>query len=301
MRSPPAMSPRRPPVRRRPGQRPARRRLVLRAGADRDRHKRAAGRSGEAGRGHERSQRRLRRYLPLACVVGLLIAAPAAGADSDPASDMLPTEDVYYGYGIDLRSKQAAQLPAMLATSRERGYEIKVALISGFVDLGIATWMWLDPREYARYLGDELSLVYKGRLLVLMRNGYGVYYNGAVPGKERRVISRLDPPRRAARFLDTAIDTVRDLAAANGVKLKVPGRRAAARRHRDGPGARDADGAGRDRDRGGGDRHARAGRVEVLDRVAVPRAGRAVRARRPGGDRPLALKANLNDVCELVR
>jgi len=160
--------------------------------------------------------------LALASVLTFLVAAPAARADGDPASDILPTEDVYYGYGIDLRSKAAAQLPAMLATARENGYEIKVALISGFVDLGIATWMWLDPREYARYLGEELSLVYSGRLLVLMRNGYGVYYGGKVPGKERRVIARLEPPGRAAHFLASAIRGVQALAAADGVKLRVP-------------------------------------------------------------------------------
>ena len=132
------------------------------------------------------------------------------------------SEDVYYGYGIDLRTKAAAQLPALLATARERGYELKVALIGGYADLGTVGALWLDPREYARYLGQEISLVYKGRLLVLMRNGYGIYYGGSVPGKERRVISQLGPPRRAARFLASAITAVRALAAANGVKLAVP-------------------------------------------------------------------------------
>jgi hypothetical protein len=163
----------------------------------------------------------LTRFL-LVCALAFALCAPAARADGDPASDILPSEDVYYGYAIDLRSKEAAQLPAMLATSRARGYELKVALLSGFQDLGIATWMWLDPREYARYLGAELSLVYHGHLLVLMRNGYGVYFDGKVPGVERRVISRLPPPRRAANFLESAIDATRALAAANGVKLTVP-------------------------------------------------------------------------------
>ena len=169
-----------------------------------------------------------------------------------------------------------------------------MALISGFVDLGIATWMWLDPREYARYLGDELSMVYKGRLLVLMRNGYGIYYNGEVPGKERRLISRLDPPRRAARFLDTAIATVRTLAAANGVKLAVPERRAASGRNQDGPSARDADRARRDRDRDRDvDRHRSLDSfLGTLDRrVAVPGPGRPVRGRRARRDHTLRRRA----------
>ncbi|MEA2626015.1 MAG: hypothetical protein QOD06_2060 [Candidatus Binatota bacterium] len=203
--------------RRRSGQRPARRRLVLRPGADRHRREAQARGRGEGGK------HRFRRYLGVACLLGLLlVSAPAARADGDPPSDILPSEDVYYGYGIDLRTKAAAQLPALLAVARERGYELKVALISGYADLGVVGSLWLDPREYARYLGQELSLVYKGRLIVLMRNGYGIYYDGVVPGKERRVISRLGPPGPAARFLESAIAAVRALAASNGVKLAVP-------------------------------------------------------------------------------
>jgi hypothetical protein len=162
----------------------------------------------------------LRRLL-LVCALTLTLA-PCAFADGDPPSDVLVGQDVYYGWGLDLRGKAPAQLPAMLATARERGFELKVALISGYSDLGEVGTFWQKPAEYVRYLGDELSLVYHGRLLVLMRNGYGIYDDGNVPGKDRRVLSRLGRPGKTTHFFSSAIEAVQQIAAANGVKLAVP-------------------------------------------------------------------------------
>jgi hypothetical protein len=159
--------------------------------------------------------------LLVACVLTLVLAPPAL-ADGDPPSDVLVGQDVYYGYGLDLRADAAAQLPAMLATARERGFELKVALISNFSDLGLVGAFWQKPAEYVRYLGEELSLVYRGRLLILMRDGYGIYADGKVPGKDRRVLSRLGRPGKTTRFFASAIEAVQQLAAANGVKLTVP-------------------------------------------------------------------------------
>jgi hypothetical protein len=152
----------------------------------------------------------------------MLAAAPDARADGDPASDVLPQQDVYYGVGLDMKSKPAAQLPALLAQAREKGYPIKVALIADLADLGVATFLWKDPQEYARYLGQELALVYKERTLILMPDGYGYFRDGRGPGKERRVLARLDPPGELGRFLPRAIEAVRRLAAADGVRLAVP-------------------------------------------------------------------------------
>jgi hypothetical protein len=161
------------------------------------------------------------RRLVLVCALTLILV-PSAFADGDPPSDVLVGQDVYYGWGLDLRGKAPAQLPAMLATARERGFELKVALISGYADLGEVGSFWQRPAEYVRYLGDELSLVYHGRLLVLMRNGYGIYHTGNVPGKDRRVLSRLGRPGKTTHFFSSAIEAVQQLAAANGVKLAVP-------------------------------------------------------------------------------
>jgi hypothetical protein len=151
-----------------------------------------------------------------------LAGAPPAFADGDPPSDVLVAQDVYYGWGLNTGDKGAAQLPVMLAKARERGFELKVALIANYSDLGLVGNFWLKPDEYVRYLGEELSLVYRGRLLVVMRNGYGIYFNGKVPGRARRLLSRLGRPGRITGFFTETVQAVRQLAAAEGVKLTIP-------------------------------------------------------------------------------
>ena len=53
-----------------------------------------------------------------------------------------------------------------------------MAIISSRTDLGAVTGLWRQPRNYARFLGLELSLAYKGRLLVVMPNGIGFNWPG---------------------------------------------------------------------------------------------------------------------------
>ncbi|WP_028060827.1 hypothetical protein [Candidatus Solirubrobacter pratensis] len=151
-----------------------------------------------------------------------LVLTPAAHADGDPASDVLVQQDVFYGSALDLESKPAAQLPALLAQASQKGYEIRVAAISRFADLGTAGSMWEVPKAYAKFLGEELSLVYGGRLMIVMPNGYALFHLGHSTVREQRLLGRLAAPRRAERFLPGAIDAVERLAAAEGVKLSVP-------------------------------------------------------------------------------
>jgi hypothetical protein len=162
------------------------------------------------------------RRLILATVLALLLLPAVARADGDPASDILTQRDVYYGIDLNLRSKPAAQLPALLDGARRKGYEIKVATIAEFDDLGVVGFLWKQPADYARYLGEELSIGYKQRTLVVMPNGYGIYHFGHSGVREQRLLDKLPPPRRAANFLPGAIDAVRRLAAASGTKLSVP-------------------------------------------------------------------------------
>jgi hypothetical protein len=157
----------------------------------------------------------------IACVLALSLA-PAARADGDPASDYLTQIDVYYGYGIDVASKPAQQLPVLLASARAGGYPLKVALITDVAALGSVVWLWHKPQEYARYLGEELGFVYKGRVLVVMPNGLALYHDGLLPGKERRVLERLKPPGTLDDFLPLALRAAERLAAADGVKATLP-------------------------------------------------------------------------------
>ena len=63
------------------------------------------------------------------------------------------------------RLEQQAQLVALLAAARRSGYQLRVALIASSTDLGSVTELWRQPQSYAQFLGQELSLVYRGPVL----------------------------------------------------------------------------------------------------------------------------------------
>jgi hypothetical protein len=218
------------------GKRPAGRRLVFGAGTDGYGLERLSKRPARSRRDEKRREgggqqpaRRalhvLRRYVALACLPVLfatLIAAPPARADGDPASDVLPTQDVYYGAYVDLRAKPAAQLLAMLQQAREKGFETKVALISDVYDLGVQTALWKKPQDYAKLLAEELEYVYSGRVLIVMPNGYGYWDMGESGLRERQTLQELAAPRRTTKLLGSAITAVQQLARREGITLRVP-------------------------------------------------------------------------------
>jgi cytochrome oxidase Cu insertion factor (SCO1/SenC/PrrC family) len=57
-----------------------------------------------------------------------------------------------------------------------------VAVIPGAYDLGSVDALWLKPGTYARFLGIDLSLIYKQALLIVMPNGFGGFGLGGDGG-----------------------------------------------------------------------------------------------------------------------
>lgn len=105
-----------------------------------------------------------------------VIAAPAAAlADGDPASDVLVGSSLFNPSGSGVSLDSQARLEAVLAATARAGFPIRVALIAAANDLGTATALWRDPKDYARYLWIELSELYGGQVLVVMPNGFGLY------------------------------------------------------------------------------------------------------------------------------
>ena len=94
-----------------------------------------------------------------------------------------------------------------------------MAIIASPFDLGAVTALWRKPRAYARFLGIELSTVYRQRLLVVMPDGLGFNWPGHATGSaypcwpefrfEGAPVACLMPPRRRCRTL----------AAASGIRL----------------------------------------------------------------------------------
>jgi hypothetical protein len=166
-----------------------------------------------------------RRALLLA-TAALLLAAPSARADGDPASDFLLTRATFvppeFGVNADTRA-----LDETVRLARMRGYAVRVALIGSTYDLGSVASLMNRPKLYARFLGQELRFVYAGPLLVVMPSGYGFARGGTPVPADQAVVDRLAPPgQQTVGLVQGATSAVRALARAHGVA--VPANAAAA-------------------------------------------------------------------------
>ena len=139
-------------------------------------------------------------------------AAVPARADGDPASDVLSTQTLYLPQDAGVPAARQAQLGALLSAAARAGYRIRVAVIASSADLGSVTALWHQPQNYAGFLGQELPLVYRGSLLVVMPNGYGLYHAAAI---------RLAPPT-GGDLGTAAIGAIERLAAASGHAVALP-------------------------------------------------------------------------------
>jgi hypothetical protein len=164
---------------------------------------------------------RLRVLAVLACAA--CVAAPAARANGDPASDFLLTRDTFIPFDAGITESQTEQLDAIVADAKERGFTIKVALIASEVDLGAVPSLWRKPETYSRFLGQELFFLYKGRLLIVMPNGYGVSRAGKRLRSAQPVVDALPKPGDGgAALVAAALRAVQRLAAQEGVRLEIP-------------------------------------------------------------------------------
>jgi hypothetical protein len=159
--------------------------------------------------------------MALACAA--CVAAPASRADGDPASDFLLTRDTFLPFDARISEAQTEQLDALVAEAKKRGFKIKVALISSEIDLGAVPSLWRKPETYARFLGQEIFFLYKGKLLIVMPNGYGVSRAGKPLESAQRVVDTLPKPGGGGPALATAaLRAVQRLAAQAGVHLDIP-------------------------------------------------------------------------------
>jgi hypothetical protein len=117
---------------------------------------------------------RRRHALTCLCVfVATLIAAAPALADGDPASDVLPLQDVYLPYSPQVSPPVASALRKLLKETRAAGYPVKVAVIATPTDLGAVPDLFGQAQRYAAFLGNEISFNSHDTLLVVMPSGYG--------------------------------------------------------------------------------------------------------------------------------
>jgi hypothetical protein len=159
--------------------------------------------------------------LALAILALASVALPArAFADGDPASDVLVAQRLFLPQDAGLPVRQQAELGALLNAAQRSGYPLRVAVIASPTDLGSITELWRQPANYARFLGQELSLIYKGTLLVVMPDGFGLYHPAGNAAAQRAALARTRPAAPPA-IGASAIAAVQRLAAAAGHPLKV--------------------------------------------------------------------------------
>jgi hypothetical protein len=155
-------------------------------------------------------------------VVAACLAAPAR-ADGDPASDYLITRQTFLPFNTKIPKAEVDALNGIVADANEKGFKLRVAIISKPFDLGAVPSLWRKPKTYARFLGQELAFVYKNRLLIVMPNGYGVSRGGKALPDAQSVVDTLPAPGTGGPALAAAATrAARRLAADAGVTAEVP-------------------------------------------------------------------------------
>jgi hypothetical protein len=163
-----------------------------------------------------RSTDRTRRRLAVFAVALLaLVAAGSARADGDPASDVLYSGRVFFSYGSISQSTQDA-LTTTVKRAETAGYPIRVALIASREDLGAVTALWAKPREYAKFLDLELSIAYRGPLLIVMPQGIGFAHYKRSTAREERTLSGVKVEGGHDGLVRTAVAAVSALARSSG-------------------------------------------------------------------------------------
>ena len=157
-------------------------------------------------------------------VAASLVALPATAlADGDPASDFLLSQSTFLPFDSNISKEDGDRLNELVAEAKKGGYPIRVAIIGKPFDLGAVPSLWAKPKTYARFLGQELFFLYKGRLLVVMPNGFGVSRGGRSLASSQALLDRMPQPGTdGAALVDSAMRAVQRLAAQSGVQVKVP-------------------------------------------------------------------------------
>lgn len=154
--------------------------------------------------------------LGAALAAGTMLAPAGALADGDPASDVLLGQSVFYPYeSPSAPASLMKSLNGATAAAARAHFPIKVALISGPLDLGVVPSLYGQPQSYAHFLEQEISFMGRSLLLVVMKNGYGVE---GLPAPATAAAAQLPKPagNTSADLVQAALTAVHKLASAAG-------------------------------------------------------------------------------------
>jgi hypothetical protein len=139
-----------------------------------------------------RSRSRLPPLLLAALLAALAVCAPA-GAHGDPAGDVLRSQPRFLPDEAQGGAKAATSLTELLATAKDKGFEVRIAMIGTRVDLGAVPVLYRKPQRYADFLGQEIVFYYKGPVLVVMPNGYGIFQTGKPLKEDKATLAKIPP------------------------------------------------------------------------------------------------------------
>ena len=155
--------------------------------------------------------------LIVACVSPL-----SARADGDPGSDVLVYQPSFVPPDANVTIADQLKLSGMLNDAAKAKGPIRVAIIARRDDLGAITELWRKPQAYAHFLGIELSLAYRGQLLVVMPDGFGVYWRGHSTTSALSALSKIPIASGGAGMVAAAIRGAQALDRRLGVSLRPP-------------------------------------------------------------------------------
>ncbi|MGZ4430238.1 MAG: hypothetical protein ACXVYV_01205 [Gaiellales bacterium] len=155
-----------------------------------------------------------------AALIGSALGPAKALADGDPASDYLLLQPVFYPFSHPA-PELMDQLNRNVYAAKRAGYEIRVAIIRAPSDLGAVPQLFGNPQLYARFLGQELKGYYRGALLIVMPQGYGMSVRGVTNPAGVAVLAHVARPAGASsdQLTTAALTAVRRLSAAAGHPL----------------------------------------------------------------------------------
>src|SRR5437763_2609656 len=145
-----------------------------------------------------------------------MATAGAARADSDPASDVLPVQNVFVPYQPRVSASMQQTLRGVTGAAAKAGLPIKVAIIATAQDLGGVPDFFNKPQPYARYLGSEISFSKAQPLIVVMPNGIGTYQ---LPPKAAAAARGVSVGSGADGMAAAAVKAVEKVTTAAGHKL----------------------------------------------------------------------------------
>jgi len=157
----------------------------------------------------------------------LLALPPVARADGDPASDVLPSQDIFFPYAPPTSATLRTALTKVLKQATTAGYPMKVALIESAGDLGSYPQMFNQPQRYANLLAGELptnphgSIRTRPHLLVVMPVGIGGDNLGEKVDEALAPV-KVDPAAQSDGLARAALEAVARVATANGHQVAVP-------------------------------------------------------------------------------